>query len=326
MSFQIGGSGNTYYRGDSMISHHDRANGNGSGTNFYVSGAGAKNAVWDDAANSTYARGDKSDLSKTGYDTILSHYGEIVDKSKESGGDGQSITAEGLFDFAASTTDVATQRSLILLMTNPDLLNKLDGSDHNGLIARGELEAGAAAQPEDVVKGEKNAAEFRKKLGEVANGSAIGYMDRFEAMFGGDGKNGLVGERGLWALSKLKNYPDAVKGGPNQDTAIQAYYDDLKASGLDPNKDKGFTFNKLKEILTTDDGDRKALANVSDSMNFVNAADFIYNGDANSPETQGDGPGSNRSRFKTFLSANSNAPSIQDFTDEAAGKNTTNNN
>jgi len=313
MSFQIGGSGNTYYKGSSMIAIHDRANGTGGGTNFYVAGAGAKNSIWDDAANATYERGDKSDLSKAGYEAILSHYDDIVAKSKDSGGDGTSITAEGLFDYAASTNDVAAQRSLILLMTNPDLLNQLDGSDHNGLISRGDIDTHKNGLQGDTDKTKANDASFKTEMGLVGNDSAIGFMDRFEAFTGANGGNGLVGKNGMHALAalsdnKYKAIFDAVPGSTDYTNAVHQFNQDMQADGslpkdlADSDVDALFRGGDFKDKGGHYDGLLKDGSNAAHS--YVNSAGHIWNGMPGLPETGPDGEDSFRKRFEAKLHDN----------------------
>jgi hypothetical protein len=183
-SFQIGNI--TYYLGDTMICktrNGDKAGTSGT-SDFYTGGAGAKNSIWADSDNKSFENADGTDLSKKTYQDLIDNYDSL---NQASGGKG--VTSEGLFSFAAATPSTDMKREMILLMTNPQLMNKLDGMDHNGEFNKGDLQRSIPDSDDHVSDyGSLSQGDARKKAMDVlaANQDLIDKASSHEAVTDGN--------------------------------------------------------------------------------------------------------------------------------------------
>jgi hypothetical protein len=322
MSFQINGGPTVYYQGNMIAGTRlEKATDAALQDNFYTSGAGAKNMVWDDGAEKYFENKDGNDLTKAAYQTVLDHFDGIKDASQASGADAGTITAAGMYEYARThTDDPKTQRSLILLMTNPDLLNKLDGSDHNGRITKDAVQKSHDSASDDSAGKIGNDAVFKEQMHRVGNEVAGTFMDRFEGLSGGSGGNKLFGAKGMAALATLNdgnhdydNIFNAPKNSPAQFDAIKKWETDRKADGLLP---QDASDAEVANLFNGGDfkngGKYDGIITDSHSRTYANAANWIVNGNGDA-ETQANGADSFNKRWTDYLAQHNGAPSYKDL-------------
>lgn len=179
--------------------------------------------------------------------------GEAVDQLIDKFDEIDSSSPDGLINGSeifkaldAGKLDGDAKKAAILLMTNPDLLKKLDGATadgkQDGLIAKADLTLFSKDHNEQMTESkDKEFNDFKTNMGLINNKASIGFMDKIESALQGHSldegvaKNGKFGEMGLSALAHLKDNPDVLKG---DDKALDSYITSLGMTSNDNVKEK----------------------------------------------------------------------------------------
>jgi hypothetical protein len=148
----------------------------------------------------------------------------------------------------------AAEKAAILTLCNADLLNQMDGSDHNSVFTKRNMEdafanvkcrtSNESDKPTESPPASPNPTGDKLSIAKNAflinKDASIHFMDQFETAIKGESKaeldgngnikgsranNGKFGELGLMGLSKLKDYPGILNTDPDDEEAFGAAVD-----------------------------------------------------------------------------------------------------
>lgn len=218
--------------------------------------------------------------------------------------------------------DPTAERAAILTLCNPDLLNKLDGEDHNSIWTDGDMKRviqdlrnnectkhqddppktnNPPSNTDDAVRDEC------RNAGLLNNDPSVKFMDAFEAAIKGDkldggATNGKFGELGIWGLAKLKDHPELLDPNQSDDDLLKGIDNFMN----DPAMSANVPTDSIKHGLAKDE-----LAQI--------IKEFRSSGQPGEPTTWSNAASSlsndltNNSTGKTLLFGDDSAASIDDL-------------
>lgn len=210
-----------------------------------------QNGTWSSPADKRKAWEQDGDLNSVKNGNEIK--GEAIDKLIEKFDEIDNSSPDGLINgselfksLESGKLDGDAKKAAILLMTNPDLLSKLDGATadgkQDGLISKSDLTSISSVHKEQSKESQdKEFNDFKTNMGLINNKASINFMDQIESALQGHSldegvaKNGKFGEMGLSALAHLKDNPDVLKG---DDKALDTYITSLGMQSNDNVKAK----------------------------------------------------------------------------------------
>jgi len=254
-----------------------------------------QNRAKDDIGNFSVDSGNLSGIGKDNYHVLAQHAKDYA------GADGFLDTHDyaKMADDTYGKTDadsIKLRRAAIIMLQSPALLNLLDDGAKDGLATIKSItdhDQVAIDEKKDAAASAEEATEqdFKDNLGRISNVPCFDYMNKFGALYGEDGTNNYIGEKGFWGLAELAKHKDIFEKYNAGDThgsddAIEAYVKTVDV------KNKGQFIDLIKDFRSKGD-------TASGPLSWIAAAYSVYYGE--------------NANLKVFLGDHHNAPRLQDM-------------